>query len=69
MRDRSEVDATKSLPLDPIRFKVAGTLNVNANQAAGRYFGSFEVTIEYPGLSWRKCPLSTHCRHRGTFGH
>ena len=28
-------------------FKVGGTLNVNPNQATGRYTGSFEVSVQY----------------------
>lgn len=28
-------------------FRVGGTLNVNANQAPGRYNGSFQVTVNY----------------------
>lgn len=40
-------------------FRVGGTLNVARGQVAGRYVGSFVVTIDYqqegPGSDWLKC--------------
>jgi hypothetical protein len=44
-------DAPTNLKVPPsstFTFKVGGTLNVGAAQAAGTYVGSFNVTVQYP---------------------
>ena len=33
---------------EPFTFNVGGTLHVNANQAEGAYFGTFDVEIQFP---------------------
>ena len=44
-------DAPKNLKVPPNQifdFAVGATLNVGANQAAGTYAGTFDVTVQYP---------------------